>query len=374
MILVNKYGLIFRRETVAVGEQGETEAMLRHLAENHEVAYFGQWKGDHIPGIRVYEPHIEGLDHMSTADAQRKCFDQDMKMLPEIECVVQSCGYAPTTSMIDNQTGSSVQGCAIRSCGPILNIINQTGVPRYLVNSDPRTYPRDAEITDLPRTRPAALLDQWNIETNLGIRGTKYKRRSVYAAIETWPEFPESCFNIRQGSIVIAHCHVRDGMRRGETLEDAWDEILRGTDAQVFGKGWNLTGLPRIHGDRGWAEVSPAVALAHLAGACSGPIVAHTPRFATLKMKTYASQGCVPLLWSVGPHAYDPTHRYVPRGSWLRFHDEDELMEKTSELERRPELRKELVEMVQDMTKPDWAVLDSLIENGESFVDYGGYL
>lgn len=378
-ILVTKYGLVFRRVTTSVGEQGETEAMLRHLvARDVNVVYFGQWVGDHIPEVTVVEPHIGDLDDIATAEEQRRGFQKDIESLGalDIKGFIMSCGYAPTASMIDNATGASVQSVAVRCCAPALNVLNHFGMPRLLINSDPRTLPRDAEITDLPHTRPVALLDQWNRESLIGIRGTRYKRRSIYAGIECWPDIRALPFpGVRNSSVVVAHAHVYDGMRSGESLMDAWDEILRGTDALVYGKGWDLT---MLRGDRFQGNVSVHEALWVLANATSGPIVSHTPRFATLKLKTYVSQGCVPLLWSRGPHTYDPLCRCVPRDHYLRFHSAEELRDRTKELHSNPRIVAQSLEFLQEATKPNWTVLDALVDEvlagrEPSWLDFGGY-
>lgn len=384
-ILVTKYGMIFRSgKTIAIGEQGETEAMMRHLIDRVNVVYFGQWRGPPIEGVTTVESHIKDMDNLSTADQQRAGFDRDIEALSGYDVCgfIMSCGYAPTASMIDNATGSGVQGAGVRMCAPALNVVDVLDVPRLCINTDPRTYPREQEIIHMPKTMPASLLDQWGRELWQKIAGIALRRKSVYAAIETWADLPVAENTHEVESVVVSHCHVRDGMRAGSALEDAWEEILSGTNAQVYGRGWYLTNIPRVLGEeRFMGGVEPGRVMALLSQATSGPIVSHTPRFYTLKIKTYAASGCVPLLWSNGPHAYDQVHRYVPRDHYLRFHSAEELREKTRELHEDPLLRNGMLEFLDDALKPRWNVLDSMIddllkgrERGESWiVDYGGY-
>lgn len=376
-ILVTKYGMIFRSgETIAVGEQGETEAMMRHLVDRVNVVYFGQWKGPLIEGVTVVRSHIDDMDDLSTADQQQAGFKRDVEALSEYDVCgfIMSCGYAPTASMIDNATGSSVQAAAVRMCAPALNAVYALNVPRVLMNSDPRSYPRDAEITDMGRAVvPAALLDQWTWQSPIGIRGKRYMKRGVYAGVESWPEIPTSTQNKTMLSVVVSHAHAHDGMRSGNSLEAAWEEILRNYDGPVYGRGWELTSLQADF--RG--EVPTTEALQLLSEAKSGPIVSHTPGFATLKLKTYVSQNCVPLLWSSGPHTYDAHHRYIPRGHWLRFHDQEELREKTRELED-DFIRERLLEELREIVRPRWGILDAIVDlliSGEDIPWhlFGGY-
>lgn len=379
-ILVTKYGMIFRRETIAVGEQGETEAVMRHLVGRGDVrvVYFGQWRGDTIEGVTIEQSHIEDMDDLATAAQQREGFARDAAVLGEYDVCgfIMSCGYAPTASMIDNATGSSVQSAAVRMCAPALNAVSVLGAPRVLINSDPRSYPRDAEITDLGGSvRPVALLDQHTWQGPVGIRGRRYMRRGVYAGVEHWPEIERVEQTCSIPSAVVAHAHAHDGMRSGDSLEAAWTEVLRGCDGPVYGRGWDLTSL---RGDRFRGVITPREALGVLSNATSGPILNHTPGFATLKMKTYVSQGCVPLLWSAGPHSYDPYHRYVPRRGWLRFHSEEELRAKTKELEDNDTLRDGLLEELTEILRPNFTMLDEVVDllvagDDISWHAFGGY-
>lgn len=301
-ILVTKYGMKFYPgiSSNPIGEQGETEGMLRHLvSQGHEVGFFGQHAGE-IEGVRFFKPNIDGLNDNSTEKYQEECWAKDLEMVgSDWDHAIQVNGMAPTFSWIGNPRGALLQAFAVRYCGPWLNILQKLRLPRICINNDPRSYPRDQEMSyGWTFTRPAVLLDQWDKEILMRVGGKTYLRKSEYGCCESW-----NCLPVRENKkktpvVIIAHSHFEDGIRsKGD-----WSQLSllfeRFPDLKVYGKGWP-------EGDRFPGPVNPAQVLDIANEAMCAYVVDHTPGFKTGKPYVLTSQGCVPcwnldyLMWAL---------------------------------------------------------------------------
>lgn len=389
-IIVTKSGSVFRTRDAAstasaVGENGETEGILRHLAADKRlrVIYFGKWRGGEIPGVTVVEADTNGLSELSTGDEQRTCFDNDVqRLLPYAPFIglINVSGLPPTFSHIDNPNGAFVQSAAVHYTAPMLNVLQHFKLKRCVVNNDPRSYPRDQEMSmGWPHCRPVALLDQCNTTRVTTIGGRSHRRVSVYARCESWGYLPKcEMGHSRRPALCIAHAHIADGIKKGS--EDAWDVVLDGTIFPVYGRGWQKT---RHYDDSRWMREVPATDVAeHLATAKTCPIVAHTPGFYTGKPYVCLASGCLPLLFGRGEHTHtwDMDERYISHlHERLRFSKKGELQYLISEIDRSEELRRELLEEWTRIAVPDWSKLDSLIDKLIADTEmpaneFGGYL
>jgi hypothetical protein len=359
----------------ASGEQGESEGTLRHLCERDDlrVIYFGQSYGE-LP-CESYRPMIDGLTEMSNAAVQEAYWDVDeiaiRAMLGDDECIgfLNIAGYSPTFSWIANPNYATVQAAAVRYTGPMNSIIERLKLPRLVVNNDPRTYPKDQEMSyGWDHIRPVALLDQWGDQRVQVVGGKKYLRRSIWAKCESWGYLKRYENLGIERCVVLAHAHVDTGTRNGSF--EPWHRILDGTSYPIYGAGWD--GFPQWQG-----AVRPKEVQEILKDAICCPVLFNTPGFYTGKCYVLESCGCIPILYGDGscPHTADP------REQWQLFSDPrrvvfdlDRVIDERDIDEERREWNLRCL--------PDWRLLDQMIDNLLDGLDissdawfkrYGGY-
>jgi hypothetical protein len=362
-ILVSKYGGLFcTREAAAKnsssGEQGETEGLIRHLTKEHDVLYFGRYEGK--PLCQVVEPNIKGFRETTTWEQQCEGFRQDIAAVEAFQpqAYVMSAGYSVTMSMIQNPNSTTVQAASIRYTAPILNLLTHFELPRIVVNNDPRTYPKDQEMSlGWPYARPVALLDQGWGDVNCVVGGGRYIRRSVYAKAESWAhhlrrpntrEFPAVC---------IAHAHIHDGCKQKDRV-GPWHNVLDGNDIWVYGKGWEGFGCNW----QGCLDPAQVMDLLNRCDCC--PCVAQK-QFYTGKVYVCEAQGCVPLLYGDGsdPYTWDPLQQFLPFDSPWRIR-------KPGDLARIVDMTRaqydDMIGWWGDMCQPDWTKLDDMLSELET--------
>jgi len=293
VIVVTKYGMKFyTRDNTKnkIGEQGETEGVLRHLvSQGHTVLYFGVYEGE-VPGVIHLRPHLDDLDDLSTAAHQEALWKKDTEMVGDYcpDAAIQINGLAPTFSWIDNPRGARLQAFAVRMCGPWLNILQSLKLKRICINNDPRSYPRDQEMSyGWDYVRPAALLDQCSKVKDTIVGGKSYRRVSHYAKCESYGWLPQR-ENTRETDIAtVAHSHFDDSLgtiAKWELLPALFDRF---PDFKVYGLGWP-------EGDRYPGPVRPMEVLDIVRRAKCSYICDHTEGFKTGKPYVLVSQGCVP--------------------------------------------------------------------------------
>lgn len=356
-IIVNKMGLVFGREN-ASGEQGETLAVIDRLMRRSDchVLYFGTYQNIPCDGVQAY---IAGLSELSLASKQEAHWEYDIHNLKnyEIVAVITMAGYSGTMSCINNPNFATVQACGVRYAAPILNVIHRLAVPRIVINQDPRTYPREQEMSLMwPELIPCALLDQCNNTVYTTIGRQKYKRKSVYAAVESWAQFKP--YNLPKDMLacMIAHKHSNNTIRRKTRAWDVIIPVCKELGIPVHGNGWE---------EEGYYCVSPTEAMKLMSRSQYCPIVGLKPGFYSGKIHVVTQQKCCPLLWDGDEYAYDPFYRYIPPDSPLRFQTEKELLIALSKRMQPPSF------------KPSWAVFDQMIDDllaDKPFEGkYGGY-
>lgn len=394
-ILVTKSGSAFYTRRAAsrasnVGEQGETEGTLRHLLERDDVrvVYFGAYRGEALDGLTVVEPDIEGHDEWTTFARQKEGFENDVAALePHGPFVGYLCvaGYSPTMSMIDNPKASTVQAQSVRYQAPMLNVLERFGLPRLVVNNDPRTYPKDQEMSlGWDRARPEALLDQCDDVKQVVVGGRSYTRRSVWARPESW------AYHIRRENtdelpcVVIAHAHIGDGCKMRDRGY-SWSNVLgfpRPDGLRVYGRGWEH--YPGYDPEVMPGPVKPNEVMDILRTATCCPCVSAGPKFYTGKVYVCEAQGCVPLLYGDGadPFTWDPEGVIEPLDSPWRVVKPGDLLARVNLLRRSRADREERREFWREACRPRWDVLDRLVDDllaGRDrtspswFRDYGGY-
>jgi len=392
-LLIAKGGGVYRtraeaRKSSAVGEQGETEGTILHLLERRDVrlVYFGKYLGEVPRGLTVVQPHLQDLNEMSTGAYQDECLAADVAELDEYAPFVgfvNVAGYSPTMSFINNPKQTTTQAACIRYTAPMLNAIQHFKLPRLVVNNDPRTYPKDQEMSmGWPWCVPAALLDQWAGTYSTVVGGVRYQRRSVYARAESWA-VPDVFLGLEKTvpCTCVAHAHIYDGCKQRKR-EQSWHAVL--DDPNM---GWLVEHGFRLYG-RGWARtpwsylspgvIKPDEVRAVLGQARYCPCVSAGSHFYTGKPWVLMAQECVPLLYGDGtdPYTWDPYGKMVPL-------DDPWRVTKPGDLSRLSKMGPDSqLERWRELLKPDFSLLDQMIDDlldGETVGDdrwhelYGGY-
>lgn len=367
------------------GEQGETEGLIRHLAEvfDGKVIHFGQLRGE-LPGNVLHvAPHIDGMNDYSTQASQEENWRIDVMNIlqalggAEPVAFMQVAGYSPTMSWIGNPRAVQLQAAAIRYQAPQLNIIEQFRLPRVVINNDPRTYPKDQEMSlGWKHITPVALLDQTWGEKSQVVGGVKYTRKSCYAACESWAYHLRNEQNTHENfCVAVAHAHIGDGCKQKGRAR-AWDTILRVTpeDFRCHGNGWEhyVNYNPLMFP----GSIKPNEVMELLATTTCCPAVAVAPQFYTGKVYVCEAQGCIPLLYTGNEYTWDPKFKMIPEDHPTRVSDDQSL---SGAAWYAREYYAEYRELWRDLCKPDWTILHDLLDDlmsgrGVDSKVYGGYL
>lgn len=386
-VVISKVGSVFyTREFAArnskVGEQGETEGVIKHLLSRGDlrVVYFGQYRGDVPAGLTVVQSCLvdrdgNALNHDSTAADQKWAWYQDAVAVRGFHprAFIGVTGYASTMSMIDNPTGATVQAAAIRYVAPALNVMQALKLPRIAINNDPRNYPQEGEMCyDWDHVRPIAVLSQRTSEWDWKSRGSKWRCREVYAGAENWCEhiqLPER-FDKTVPCTVVAHAHIKDGCRYRKR-DDAWLRVLAPRDdvetlrllgMRVYGKGWeHYSGyVPDLMP----GAIRPDEVMQVLARAKTCPAVAAGDNFYTGKLRTCLAQDCLPLFYGRGqPFTFDPLEKYIQLHSPCRVNDPGDLLKQVLYWDSHEADRRNVTQYLWDASKPNWRLLDDCIND-----------
>jgi hypothetical protein len=405
-VIISKGGSVFRTRDGAAkasssGEQGDTEGLLRHLLtfSDLQVVYFGFYRGPRLSvngnTLDVVEPYSSGLSEWSLGSEQEERFRKDEEVLESI-CesrpigYINVCGYSPTFSVIDNPKGATVQQCNVLYTAPMLNAIRHFKVPRILVNNDPRSYPKDQEMSLMwPEVIPAALLDQCSTEKFQVVGGVEFFRRSAYAMCESWlhtgVEVNES--QPRTPCSIIAHAHIEDGCRqRGRN--STWENILAPAEdlqvlyengMRVYGAGWEhyVDYDPVLMP----GKIKPNECIDVALGSKCCPITACAPYFYTGKPFLLLQCGCLPILYGDGtdPYTWDCNGQYMGLDHGLRIRKPGDLRR---QIDSHVENYDEFLPLYRETFKPNFTVLDAClaelsdgadVTTAEWFFKYGGY-
>jgi len=398
-VLITKIGSVYRTRALAeksskVGEQGETEGIINHLRKRDDInlVYFGQYRGEAPAGLTVINSYIEDLDDLSTHAQQQRCWDYDIKNVAPYKpkFFIHIAGYASTMSVIKNPNAAAVQAAGIRYVAPSLNILQAFKLPRIVINNDPRSYPREGEMTCMwDWVRPRALLSQRAADWSRIIYGRKYEVREVYAGAENWCEYirEEPINDIPCGC--IAHAHIKDGCKqRGRDIafanifnpkSDMEDLIKSGF--KVYGKGWEH--FSEYDPSYMFPPIRPNEVGKFLARIKTCPAVAAGDNFYTGKLRTCLAQDCLPLFYGQGePFTFDSLGKYIQIPHALRIAGPGDLLRVVRYFDGHEEARSASIKSLWEQSKPDFTLLDDCIAdvlNGRDMTteswwqQYGGY-
>lgn len=373
-----EYSLAHRsKKAASAGEQGTTEAVLRHLGGRGDlrVVYFGQWRGVLPDGIKYVEADVAGLNDLTTAREQKERWANDMAKLRPFnpKLFITIAGYASNTSWIDNPLCNATQACAVRYTGPLLNVIQKLKLPRVLIVNDIRNYPKEAELTwGWEWLRPIACLSQREKDWSRIITGKRWNIREVYSAAEHWRDFHRAEPIPKDLSCVVCgHAHIGDG-KRLKTHDAAWRTILGGKlpkDLRIYGQGWEHFSdydpklMPGL--------VSPAEVEKLFARSKTTVVTITGGELYTNKARFALAQNCLPLFYGRGePHTMDPLGKYLPLDSPFRIGDKDDLMFLVNHFGSCETSRQDLVDKLWKLTEPNWSMLDDCIDKIIAGVNY----
>lgn len=362
-VLVAKGGSVFRtrdHSALADGEQGETEGLIRHLAERDDIhlVYFGQWRGEPIDNVTIVESYIEDLDEWATKDEQIACHEVDLKNLADHDVIgfINVAGYAPTSSLVWNPMGATCQAASVRYSGPMLQVMASLEIPRIVVNCDPRTVPRDQEMTWFSDwIRPRVMLGQWSKWWDKVVGGTRYRVYEVQGFPQSWGYLEERENTDEHAAVIVAHAHFSTGIKNGDPAR--WQIILRDLpgDCEIFGKGWES-----YDGDIPWCgPLKPQEVLDQFRIHTCGPIVPHTYEYLTGKPYVMMSQGCIPLF----SYEYDIHEELMPHSHELRIRREGDFSRLAMKLHLDVDFRREMRAEMKCILRPRWETIDYVVDH-----------
>ena len=349
------------------GDTENTLGIMRYLRDHHDTMFLGQWRGTLMNGVIGVEPDMRGMKY-TAGDRQVELAEETLKIVEKFnpEVVLDVVGPPWTRSWVNNSDGVVCQDCSVRHAGVPLFVINALGLPRIVIVTDFRNYPKNIEFTnDFPLAIPAAILGQENKEWRCTIGGVKHDCVAVNARAETWFDYGnewELPSKLANGPMLaVAHSH-QDSSSYPRWIREAKYDVWRyiwGTYPQleITGRGWDDWECAHFKwaGPAAWAELSTRF---------GGPLIPPTPTFGTSKLRKYLRAGSCPFIWDGDCLRYDGAYQFVPKDSPLRFED------LAAAGRREPSVLLDSMHAAKAATEPDFAVLEACMAKP---VGYGGY-
>ena len=370
----------------ATSPKGEADTLpfLEWCAQNEKVEamYFGRTVSPELCPVPCIEPDLSEVgEFCSLAEMKERlepCWDKIREFAPDV--IVNYQGAPPTWSNPDNPRFSSVQAMAVRYCLPALYTMHMLEIPRVVVMTDPKCYPRDGEMsTCWPLTRPVAVLSQEDTIFKRTIIGKDWNVHAAYAGCEywlTWNWEPLTPFLERDPLLLMGHSHFKTSRIPGGR-EDIYARWFDNVKCDIIGTGWE--------GWEQWLGTVPTLndvreLLRHYHG---GPFLPQKPGFNSTKPRIYAMSGACPMPYGTGlaDLTYDRDARILPLDHPCRIREGETLGEAWSRLSLR-ELNDGLA-LTLENTRPDFTKLLSCVNDIKSGRDtlteewartYGGYL
>lgn len=356
-----------------VGDQRDALGVLEYLLDaGHDVCVFGVVHNPenymHRPNFHCIIPDVRDLDTDSLIKTVDEKYEEAAQKLiawkPDV--CVNVGGMTPTTSYLGNPWMTSTQCFAIKYVGPALYALQKAQIPRVLIINDPRNYPREQEMTFWEYNRPVAVLSQEETSFDRTIKSKKYKVLTAYAAAENWWSYGMDEINPNSNTrhhdcLIIAHSHMRDGrLKKGR--DNVWVDILGDCNFNftLFGKDWEY--FSKYDKTKMLGPCKPGEVHEFLRNTKMGPMIPCAHGFNTGKMRMYAINGALPLLYGRGEYlTYDLYQHYIALTSNLRFTTTEDLRSLIDRWSKDDEGRAAVVEMLQELTRPNFKKLDSCL-------------
>jgi len=372
------------KKAASAGEQGTTDAVVTHLLKRDDfnLVYFGQWRGDIPDGMTYISSDVVGMDEYCTSREQKERWANDIKAIEPYNPIayVTIAGYAAGLSIVDNPRVTSVQLCATRYTGPILNILQYFKLPRIVIVNDIRNYPKEIELSlGWDWIRPQALLSQRTKKWSRKMYDVKWDINEVYAAAENWREFVQLPREQKTlSTIVVGHAHMLDG-KRLKGFDDIWRIILSDKipDLKVYGAGWEH--FSKYDPEYMVGLIAPDEVKALMSKSKTCPVAITGGELYTNKSRFCLAQNCLPLFYgNGGPYTMDPLGKYLPLDSELRIVLPGDFKRLVEYFDTHEHECQKLIDKMWRDTEPDWSLLDDCIDdvlNGIelNYEKYGGY-
>jgi hypothetical protein len=409
-IIFQKSGTVLRdydatRKAKIAGSAAEELGILYHLCEyapnELQIIYFGHAQGS-FP-CEVVTPNVKGLDGWSLASEQQRGFEQDVRDLLEaaqgeiIAAIEFKCG-APGMSWIGNPKGTVPLQSAVRYQAPLLGVIQILGLPRIIINNDPRSSPKEQEMSlGWDHIVPAAIFDETDQECEVNVGGQRYLKKRIRSKLESWNKYEDPPVlenSEKYDCVIMSHNHLHTGsigkyMNTSHKMAyaHAWSVVLDENDYYCCGLGWEDWFSNDVERSRacGITEENKISVLAPQV-MCS-PIVNHTSNFYTCKPYRFVRYGCIPILYGNSSHdpcCVDVKQEYLPFASPWRVHEHNKLSDIVRTLKSYPKSEREkLREYWRNILQPDWRLFDACLRElldgtfkkpgEEGDLKYGGY-
>ncbi len=353
------------------GEQGTTEAVVRHLLSlDLNVIYFGQWRGKLPSGLTYVPSNIVGHNDSTTAEQQNANFMYDIwamdAVLNETKPIafIAIAGYSSNIATVDNEFCISCQACAVRYTGPSINIMRYYRLPRITICNDIRNYPNEGEIATegWEALRSVALLSQ---REKYWIKPLQYEKWFVdekYAAAEHWRLFDERAYPEKTVDCqIVAHAHMKDG-KKLKGYDEVWRTILNSPlpdRFRIYGLGWEYFGPYKT-----MSSIFPGIAdMKEVFARSKCTVITMTGgELYTNKARFALSQNCLPLFYgNGGAYTMDPLGKYEPLEGALRVYQPGDLRNVVDMFCNNEEKRQRYIDRLWEQTKPDYSMLDDCI-------------
>lgn len=345
-----------------------------------QVVYYGTVKGKPPAGLHVVTPNMSGIDYEASSDEiDERCRPSEMRLREfGVKVCVNLSGYTGTWSWPDNDNAARLTSTSVRSAAPQLRAMHNLNLPRIVVISDPKCYPKDGEMARMwPSIRPIALLSQEQRSWKRCIQGVDFMQDAVHAKCEFWGVhgyIPP----VAQKTVVVAtaaNTHFTEArLPRGR--DDMWWDVLGDwlpRDLRICGKGWESY-------SEQWPDkfvgVVPSFtdALEVIGHGLFGPVVTQVEGFTSTKIRLHALMGSCPLPYDVSPYRYDSACRYFAANSPSRIRNEPDRLARAIERCEQGE-----IDRILDITTPDFSVLtrcvSALLDGKKPYAgwEFGGY-
>lgn len=359
----------------------DTPSIVEHLCARGDidVCYFGScrnWEeGWKDLDVTVFDPYLG--DIVNEASVQNKScepalidrldpFVADLQNGREIVAWIDCFGGTPSWSWPVNPLNATTQVFAVAYAAPALYAMHKTGGPRFAVVTDPKVYKRDGEMMHMwPEVFPKAVLSQEQRTWKKKISYNDVMVHAKYAACEFWlTHLMEPIVRDKQWDLTIAaNAHFNEG-RLPRDRDHLWYNILSLCDPErtrICGKGWEKA--PQLYSEfrEMFVGVLPDMDAVRefMAIGIGSPVIPQMPGFNSTKPRLHALSGSVPYLFGDGLQTmtYDRDARILPLNHPARWTiDGGDPILTDAQIS-------ETIELVLERTRPDFSVLDDLVDH-----------
>lgn len=359
-----------REKLSSLNSQGNHDAVTREIIRaGHEVLCCGR-----ITGPLGLDCDQMGWPVQPTEENLREYVETVAAWRPEV--LVNVTGGEYTCGSPDNPRGTIVQTTGIRYCWPAFKLMERLELPRIIVVTDVRCYPRDQEMTWNPWAVPRAVLSQQDVVFPRRILDREFAVHARYAGIENFRlrDVEERYTLGHLDAVVVSHSHFGES-RISKNREEVWAWVLRGLEGfsyEIWGTKW---------GDdwENWRGETRDVQGTIQTGRC-GPMIAMKGEWTSPKYREYALAGAVPLPYGRGRelYTYDPQGHACPIDHETRFSTPEELGALVRRCRDDAAWREQMIREALRRTEPDSSLLLECIEHfgsgGETDLErFGGY-